>query len=263
MNNSSSNRAFFQRSELLLGHGVMLRLRTARVIVFGVGGVGSWCAEALVRSGIRHLTIVDADVICATNVNRQLQATAKNIGEPKAEELRKRLLEINPAADIAAHKVLYDETTCDQFDLTKYDYVIDAIDTLKNKLLLLKRCTDLGVTVYASMGAALKLDPTQIRTARLSRTRHCPLARMVRKRLNQEGAKVDCLCVYSEELPLENKGKSACGSTECVCPKKNELDLCSLKAQINGALVHVTAPFGFALAGLVIQDIVRRTAAAE
>ena len=256
------NKAFFQRSELLLGHEVMRRVMKARVIVFGVGGVGSWCAEALVRSGIQHLTIVDADVICATNINRQLQATAKNIGEPKADELRKRLVEINPAAEIIAHKLLYDETTCDQYDLAQYDYVIDAIDTLKNKLLLLKRCTELGVTVFASMGAALKLDPTMIRTARLSRTRHCPLARMVRKRLNQPGAVVDCLCVYSEELPTENQGKSACGSSECVCPKKNELDLCSMKAQINGALVHVTAPFGFVLAGLVIQDLAKPPPAA-
>ena len=257
------NKAFFQRSELLLGHETMRRIQAARVIIFGVGGVGSWCAEALVRTGVQQVTLVDADVICATNVNRQLQATAENIGQPKAEELRQRLLEINPAAEITAHKLFYDETTCGQFDFTQYDYVIDAIDTLRNKVLLLTRCVAAGATVYASMGAALKLDPTQVRTARLDRTKHCPLARNVRQRLRHDGVEAKFLCVYSEELPQVNKGKSACGSAECVCPKKHELDLCSLKAQINGALVHVTAVFGFTLAGLVIQDLAQEPAAAE
>ncbi len=246
------------RTELLLGKDVMTRLAEVRVLLFGVGGVGSWSAEALVRSGVGYLTLVDSDVICATNVNRQLQATAANIGMSKVDELRARLLEINPAADIVATKRLYEAATAEEFDLRAYDYVLDAIDTLKNKVLLIRRCLEAGVTVFASMGAGAKLDPTQIRTAPLSRTKHCPLARMVRKRLRQAGVEADCLCVYSEELPRENRGRTFCGSATCACPPSDDANLCLAKARINGTLVHVTAPFGFALAGLVIQDVVGR-----
>jgi len=243
------------RAELLLGQAVMARLQAARVILFGVGGVGSWTAEALVRSGIQQLTVVDSDVVCATNINRQMQATSRTVGQPKVEALRQRLLEIHPAAEIVAVKALYEETTCGQFELGRYDYVLDAIDTLKNKILLLQRALAAGVKVYSCMGAGAKLDPTQIRTAPLGKTRHCPLARMVRKRLRQAGVTGDFPCVYSEELPLENQGRTGCGSAVCACPDKNERNLCLAKARINGTLVHVTAPFGFALAGLVIQDL--------
>lgn len=252
----------FHRTELLLGKPAMARFREAKVILFGVGGVGSWCAEALVRSGIRHLTLVDPDVVCATNVNRQMQATSLNVGQPKAGELRRRLLEIHPGAEITAIKAMYDEKGCDSFALTEYDYVLDAIDTLKNKVLLLRRCLESGTTVFASMGAAAKLDPTQIRTAKISKTKHCPLARLVRKRLRQGGVKGEFLCVYSEELPSENQGRTFCGGAVCACPDKDEANLCRAKARINGSLVQVTAPFGFALAGLVLQDLVRRAAAA-
>ncbi len=237
----------------------MTRIYAARVIIFGVGGVGSWCAEALIRTGISHLTMVDSDVICATNVNRQLQATARNIGRPKVEELRTRLLEINPEAEITAIKAFYDHQSCDQYDLSQYDYVLDAIDTLKNKVLLLRRCLEGGVTVFSSMGAGAKLDPTQIRTATISKTKHCPLARMVRKRLHQNKVQGEFLCVYSEEMPMENQGHTFCGGEVCACPDKDEENLCLGKARINGTLAHLTAPFGFVLAGLVIQDIVART----
>ncbi len=247
----------FHRTELLLGKAVMARIHAAKVLLFGVGGVGSWCAEALIRSGIRHLTFVDPDVICATNVNRQLQATAASVGRPKAEELRRRLLEINPEAEITAIRELYDESTCDHYDLKSFDYVIDAIDTLKNKVLLLRRGLEAGVKLYASMGAGAKLDPTQIRTALIGKTKHCPLARMVRKRLRQAGVTGEFPCVYSEELPAENRGRTFCGSAVCACPDKEEANLCMSKARINGTLVHITAPFGFTLAGLVIQDLAR------
>lgn len=260
--NTPSSHQMFHRTELLLGKPVMARLRDAKVILFGVGGVGSWCAEALVRSGIRHLTLVDPDVVCATNINRQLQATARNVGLPKAEELRRRLLEIHPDAGITVVKAMYDEKSCGDFALADYDYVLDAIDTLKNKVLLLRRSLEAGVTVFSSMGAGAKLDPTQIRTAKLGKTKHCPLARLVRKRLRQGGVKGEFLCVYSEELPVENRGRTFCGGAACACPDKGEENLCAAKARINGTLVHITAPFGFALAGLVIQDVVRRADAA-
>ncbi|HBC86553.1 MAG TPA: tRNA threonylcarbamoyladenosine dehydratase [Lentisphaeria bacterium] len=247
----------FHRTELLLGKDAMQRIRGAKIIIFGVGGVGSWAAEALVRTGFMHLTIVDSDVVCATNVNRQLQATFHNVGKPKVDELKTRLLAINPEADIKAFKEFYDEGTSGEFDVSKYDYVLDAIDSLKSKILLIKKSLEAGVKLYSSMGAGVKLDPTQIRTVPISKTKNCPLARVVRQRLRKENIQGEFMCVYSEELPVENKGRTFCGSKVCACPDKDEENLCMAKAKINGTLVHITAPFGFTLAGLVIQDIAR------
>lgn len=247
----------FHRTELLLGKDAMKRIEAAKVILFGVGGVGSWCAEALIRTGVGHLTIVDSDVVCPTNVNRQLQATFHNIGKPKVEELRERLLTINPEADIKAFKVLYDEDSCGQFNLGEYDYVLDAIDTLRSKILLIRLSLESGANLYSSMGAGSKVDPTHIRTVPIRKTKHCPLARVVRERLRKEKIQGDFLCVYSEELPMESRGKTFCGSAICACPDKEERNLCMSKKKINGSLVHITAPFGFALAGLVIQDLAK------
>jgi len=246
----------FHRTELLLGHELLERLRGAKAILFGVGGVGSWCAEALIRSGMESLTIVDPDVICPTNVNRQLQATSGNIGRPKAEELKKRLLEINPDAKIEAVQVMFNAETCPSFHLESYDYVLDAIDTLSCKIELLRKGLDSGAKVFSSMGAGAKLDVTMIRTALIEDTKHCPLARMVRKRLHQAGETRQFLCVYSEEPPMENRGKTFCGGKVCVCPDNAEKEICMSKSKINGTMVHVTAAFGFALAGLLFQDLV-------
>lgn len=260
----------FHRTGMLVGKAALERLARVRVAVYGTGGVGSWAAEALIRSGVEHLLIVDSDVICATNVNRQLQATARNIGHPKVQALKERLLEINPSADIDARRAVYNERTCTQFDLQAFDYVIDAIDSLCNKVLLIRQSLDAGVTVFSSMGAGAKLDPTQIRVAPLTRTRMCPLARMVRKRLTRHGTPQDLLCVYSEEAPHEPATGTFCGTGKCACSgipdgtaRKDEEapDWCSRKTQINGTVVHVTAVFGFTLAGLVIQDVIRKTAA--
>jgi len=245
----------FHRAELLLGATAMDCIQSASVILFGVGGVGSWTAEALIRTGLGRLTIVDSDVICPTNVNRQAQATARNVGMSKVDELRKRLLEINPDAEVTAVKALFSEETRAQFDLGAYDYVLDAIDSLRHKVLLLRLCFENNHKVFASMGAAAKLDPAQVRCGPLGKTTHCPLARVVRHELRVQGVAGDCLCVYSAEPPAQNKGETFCGSAVCACPDKDELNLCAAKAKINGSLVHVTAPFGFALAGLVIQDL--------
>ena len=253
----------FHRTELLVGKEAFEIIKSVKIILFGAGGVGSWCAEALVRTGFQKLVIVDSDLICPTNINRQLQALADNIGKPKTEELRKRLLLINPEAEIIAEKVFYEEETSGRFDLKEYDYALDAIDTLKNKTLLLKNCAESGVTVFSSMGAGAKIDSAQIRTAPLSKTKQCPLARMVRKRLGQAGIKGKFLCVYSEEPPMENKGATFCGAANCACPDKDERNLCKSKARINGTLAHVTAAFGFALAGLVVQDIMGKIGAAN
>lgn len=238
--------ALFSRTELLLGEDAMGRLAGAIVIVFGVGGVGSWCAEGLVRSGICHLTIVDPDCVGESNVNRQLMATTATIGQPKVEVLKARLQEINPEAEITALQAKFTPETASQFNLGQYDYIIDAIDTLKNKIFLILSATATSATFFSSMGAALKLDPTRVRVTGFWEVRNDPLARMLRKRIRQGKVlpQKDFLCVYSEEL-MENRGENQGPSSE----------IDSQKAQINGAAVPVTATFGFTLASLVIKDL--------
>jgi tRNA threonylcarbamoyladenosine dehydratase len=250
---------------MVLGPEIIKAISRVSVIIFGVGGVGSWCAESLVRTGILNLTIVDSDIICPTNINRQAQATSLNIGKSKVEEMRSRLLSINPDANINAIHAAYDETTCETFDLASYDYVIDAIDSLKNKILLLEKCVESGTTVYSSMGAGARSDPTRIKIDFISKTSGCPLARRVRKLLREKNITADIPCVYSDEQPVSPAVETLCGSGECVCVhdrasfcSENDtesIDWCGMKKQVNGALVHVTGVFGFMLAGMVIQDI--------
>ena len=260
--------AIFRRTELLLGDELMERLSSKSVIIFGVGGVGSWCAESMVRSGIKHLTIVDSDRVCITNINRQLMATTKTVGQVKVDALKERLLTINPSAEITAMQQIFTAETAENFDLDSYDYIIDAIDSLKDKALLILLACQTKAKFFSSMGAALKLDPTRIKTAEFWKVQGDPLARALRKRFKREGQypKRKFQCVYSDEL-LENKGHNAnCGTEQCMCPKaKNgpgdpsllNHEWCSSKAQINGTLAHITAIFGFMLAGLVVQDTVK------
>lgn len=255
-----------KRTRLLLGDDVMERMENVRVIIFGVGGVGSWCAESLVRSGIRHLTIVDSDRICITNINRQLMATVKTVGQVKVEALKERLLLLNPGAEIDARQQIFTAGTADSFRLDEYDYIIDAIDSLKDKLLLIEMACRTRARFFSSMGAALKLDPTRIRVAEFWRVQGCPLARALRQRFKREKRRParKFLCVYSDEL-LVNKGHDAtCGTERCMCPKAKEgpgdaallnHEWCSSKAQINGSMMHITAMFGLTLAGLVLQDV--------
>lgn len=262
-------RGIFNRAQLLLGSDAMERLNSIKVIIFGVGGVGSWCAESLVRSGISHLTVVDSDRVCITNINRQLMATVKTVGQVKVEALKERLLTINPMAEIDARQQIFSEETADSFCLDSYDYIIDAIDSLKDKRLLIEMACNTKAVFFSSMGAALKMDPTRIKVAEFWKVEGCPLARALRqrfKRLKRKPAK-KFLCVYSDEL-LENKGHNAsCGTEKCMCPKaKNgpgdaallNHEWCSSKAQINGSLMHITAIFGMTIAGLVVKDAVGR-----
>ena len=255
----------FRRSELLLGSEVMERIAQKRVILFGVGGVGSWCAESLVRSGIRQLTIVDSDRVCITNINRQLMATSETVGQVKVDALKQRLLSINPSADITALQKIFTEETAEEFDLSSYDYIIDAIDSLKDKALLILMACRTKAKFFSSMGAALKLDPTRIQVTEFWKVQGDPLARALRNRFKRDKQfpKRKFQCVYSDEL-LQNKGHNAtCGTEQCMCPKAKtgpgdssllNHEWCSSKAQINGSLAHITAIFGFTLAGLVVQD---------
>ena len=263
-----NERPFFNRTRLLLGDDKMKTLDKTRVIIFGVGGVGSWCAEGLVRSGIGHLTIVDSDRVCITNVNRQMMATSRTVGMVKVEALKERLLDINPDVDIESVQAIYSAETASRFDLDSYDYVIDSIDSLKDKITLILHATRSRAKLFSSMGAALKVDPTKIEVAEFWKVHGCPLARMVRKRMKsrKEFPAKKFLCVFSPEL-LENKGKaSSCGTDRCVCPKSEKTEgdpslasheWCSSKAQINGTLMHITAMFGLTLAGLVLRDITK------
>ncbi len=262
-------RGIFNRAQLLLGSDAMERLSSIKVIIFGVGGVGSWCAESLVRSGISHMTVVDSDRVCITNINRQLMATVKTVGQVKVEALKDRLLTINPMAEIDARQQIFSEETADSFCLDSYDYIIDAIDSLKDKRLLIEMACNTKAVFFSSMGAALKMDPTRIKVAEFWKVEGCPLARALRqrfKRLKRKPAR-KFLCVYSDEL-LENKGHNAsCGTEKCMCPKaKNgpgdaallNHEWCSSKAQINGSLMHITAIFGMTIAGLVVKDAAGR-----
>jgi len=260
-----SEKGIFQRTELLFGAEKMAEIAQKRVIIFGVGGVGSWCAESLIRTGIRHLTIVDSDRVCVTNINRQLLATTQTVGEVKTEALKKRLLEINPSAEILALQKIYEPANSDSFELDTYDYIIDAIDSLSNKIDLIRKATRTHAVFFSSMGASLKLDPTKIRVAEFWKVQGCRLAALVRKDIRKGDLPAkEFLCIYSEEL-LRNKGAgSSCGTDKCMCPKSINADgdpelanheWCSQKAVINGTVAHITAIYGFTLAGLVIQHI--------
>ena len=232
MNNSPLEHPF-SRLEMLVGSECLKALADVKVILLGVGGVGSWCAEALVRSGVHKLTVVDSDVVSVTNINRQLPATSLSIGNPKVDEIGKRLREINPEAEITAVHRQYHWEIKDEFDLGSYDYVIDAIDGLSSKVELIINACASGATLFSALGAACKVDPTRVRTSSIWKTDRCRLGRFVRKRLRRRGFDGDFQCVWSDEDPYIPTNKS-----------------------VNGSLVHVTGVFGFMLAGLVVQDVI-------
>lgn len=261
-------KAIFNRTRLLVGDETMERYGSLRVIIFGVGGVGSWCAEALVRSGVRRLTIVDSDRVCITNINRQLMATTSTIGMVKVDALKQRLLLINPKAEIEAVQEIFCEETAESFGLEGYDVIVDCIDSLKDKAQLILRATRLPGRFYSSMGAALKMDPTRVEVAEFWKVKGCPLARALRQRFKRrkEYPAKKFPCVFSDEL-LENLGEAtSCGSERCLCPKTAESpgkehlanhEWCSSKAQINGSLMHITAIFGLTLSGLILKDALK------
>ena len=237
----------FSRVRLLVGEEALQAIGSKKVLLFGCGGVGSWCADSLVRSGVRQITLVDGDVVGPTNINRQLMATTLPIGQPKVEALREHLLAINPSATVITRKALFSAETAVEFPLNEFDYVIDCIDSLKDKITLLELASHSGATLFSSMGAALKIDPTRVRVAEFWAVHGDPLARALRKKMRQEGRKTgkQFLCVYSEEL-LENRG-------EAIDPSLDESPI--KKAVVNGTLVPVTATFGHTLASLVLRDI--------
>ncbi|MDR0451711.1 MAG: tRNA threonylcarbamoyladenosine dehydratase [Treponema sp.] len=263
----------FQRLALLTGRETLDALGGTRVVVFGVGGVGSWCAEALVRSGIGRIAIVDSDTVCITNINRQAQATSATVGEFKTEALKKRLLEINPRCEVVPYGRVFCRESAGGFGIERADYVIDAIDSLSNKLDLIEYCDRARVPLFSSMGMAQKLDPTRLKTAGIWETKGCPLARLVRAGLRKRDFTGSFTVVYSDEkLPLDTGAEAACGTARCLCPSRSRdslapcgagedgraVEWCSSKKVINGSAVTVTAAAGMILASLVLRDIYGR-----
>lgn len=243
----------FSRTELLIGKEGMERLKGSKVAVFGIGGVGSYAIEALARSGVGHLVLVDYDDICLTNINRQLHATIKTVGQPKVDIMKERVLEINPKAEVENRRLLFNKDTADQVLRNDLDYVIDAIDMVSSKLELIVRCKELGIRIISSMGAGNKLDPTKFRVGDIYETSICPLAKVMRRELRRRG--IDNLrVVYSSEKPIEpiQEGVPGC-KEDCICPNKEIT--CASRRQIPGSIAFVPSVAGLILAGEVIKDI--------
>lgn len=250
---SYTRTALFDRTARLTGPETLARMERARVILFGCGGVGSWAAETLVRTGFADITLVDADCVAVSNINRQLPALTSTVGRVKTEVLRERLLDINPSARITAIHALYTAETADSFRLEEYDYIIDAIDSLSDKALLILRATaacDARRTTrfYSSMGAALKLDPSRIAVAEFWKVKGCPLAAALRRKFKKSGhfPARKFKCVYSDELISAHPVYTA--------PSHTDTALSYGKAVTNGSLMHITSIFGITLASLIIRD---------
>ncbi len=257
----------FDRTGRLIGDVGMQHLAKARVIVFGLGGVGSYAVEGLVRSGVGHLTLVDFDDVCVTNSNRQLHATVSNVGKSKAELMAQRCKQINPDVDVVAVKEFYREDLAETLLPPGYDYVVDAIDNVKAKLHLLHRCVTLGVPVVSSMGAAGRLDPTRIRAEDLCETHMDPFAKDIRKLLKRKygidtNAPTGITAIYSIEPsrdPVPLNYDAAHEGFLCVCPsRENDFHTCDHRTQINGSVAFVTSVFGMQAAGVVVRRIAGR-----
>lgn len=249
----------FQRLALLAGEAVLDALTRSRAGVFGLGGVGGWCAEALVRSGIGELTVVDSDTVCVTNINRQVQASQSTIGEFKTEILARRLRDINPHCVIREYNAVFNEENADNFGIENIDYVIDAIDGISCKIALIEKSAAAKKKLFSCMGMAQKFDPTRIKTADIWDTHGCPLARLVRSGLRKRGFSGHFTAVFSpENNPVHKEIAAACGGVLCLCPpvkNKNAHEWCSSKKIINGSAMPVTAAAGMVLASLVINDV--------
>jgi tRNA A37 threonylcarbamoyladenosine dehydratase len=245
----------FSRTELLLGAEGVDKLRNSFVAVFGVGGVGSFTVEALVRSGVGNIAIIDDDKVCLTNINRQLIATRKTVGKNKVEVMRDRILEINPKVNVEIHQTFYGKDNADEFDLSKYDYIVDAIDTVSSKLTLIERAKSCNTPIISSMGAGNKLDPTKFQVTDIYKTSICPLARAMRSELRKRGIE-SLKVVYSQEpalKPIENQEDNC--SNKCICPSGTQRK-CTVRRQIPGSVAFVPSVAGLIIAGEVIKDII-------
>lgn len=249
----------FSRTQLVFGKEAMDRLEGSRVAVFGVGGVGGYTVEALARSGVGAIDIIDDDKVCLTNINRQIIATTKTVGKYKVDVAKERIEEINPDCKVTAFRTFYMPETADQFDFTQYDYVVDAIDTVTGKIALIENAKKAGTPIISSMGAGNKVDPTTFEVADIYKTSVCPLARVMRYELKRRGIK-KLKVVYSKEKPIppianeDPNGENGCLSKADKVPGKR---------QVPGSTAFVPSVAGLIIAGEVIKDIIGYKAADE
>ena len=247
----------FSRIELLLGHDNMEKLKNARVAVFGIGGVGGFTVEALARSGVGTLDLIDDDKVCLTNINRQIIATRKTIGQYKVDAAKERVLDINPDAVVNTYKTFFVPDTADEFDFASYDYVVDAIDTVTGKIMLVEAAQKAGTPIISSMGAGNKLDPTAFEVADIYKTSVCPLAKVMRRELKKRGIK-KLKVVYSKEKALTpiDETENSCRSHR-ICPP-GSARTCTQRRQIPGSTAFVPSVVGLIIAGEVIKDLTVR-----
>lgn len=244
----------FSRSELLIGTEGLDKLKNSKVAIFGIGGVGTFAAEALARSGVGHFVLVDDDDICLTNINRQIHATRSTIGKAKVEMMKNRILDINPKAEVVVHKELYNSESAERLLMPDYDYVIDAIDMVTAKLDLIERCKEKGLRIICSMGAGNKLDPTKFEVTDIHKTSICPLAKVIRKELRKKGIK-DVKVVYSKEEPMTPLVIDSDCKTDCICPNKDRT--CTVRHQIPGSIAFVPSVVGLIMAAEVVKDLIK------
>ncbi|HMM22905.1 MAG TPA: tRNA threonylcarbamoyladenosine dehydratase [Selenomonadales bacterium] len=245
----------FSRTEMLIGAEALQKLARKKVAVFGVGGVGSFAAEGLARSGVGRLVLVDDDAICLTNLNRQLHATTRTIGRPKVEVMRERILDINPQAEVTTFQTFYLPENADELIADDYDYIIDAVDTVTAKIDLVVRAHERGIPIVSSMGAGNKLDPAKFEVADIFSTSVCPLAKVMRYELRRRGIP-GLKVVYSREAPIPPPpvAESGC-ATGCVCPAGTTRK-CTTRRQIPGSIAFVPSVAGLIMAGEVVKDLI-------
>ena len=244
----------FSRTELLLGKEAMNKLEDARVAVFGIGGVGGYVCEALARSGVGKLDLIDNDKVCMSNLNRQIIATRKTVGQYKTEVMKDRILDINPEAEVNIHNCFFLPDNADEFPFEEYDYVVDAVDTVTAKIALVMKCKELDIPIISSMGAGNKLDPTAFQVADIYKTSVCPLAKVMRRELKKRGIK-KLKVVYSQETPtrpIEDMAISC--RTNCICPP-GAAHKCTERRDIPGSTAFVPSVVGLIIAGEVIKDL--------
>ena len=245
----------FSRTQLLLGKEAMNKLSSSRVAVFGIGGVGGYTVEALVRSGIGTIDLIDDDKVCLTNINRQIYATRKTVGSYKVDIAKERILEINPNTVVNTYKTFYMPETAEQFDFSSYDYIVDAIDTVTGKIELAVNASAIGTPVISSMGAGNKMDPTAFEVADIYKTSVCPLAKVMRRELKKRGIQ-GLKVVYSKEIPLSPiDDMSISCKKNCICPPGTKRK-CTQRRQVPGSNSFVPSVVGLIIAGEVIKDLI-------
>ena len=244
----------FSRTELLLGKEGMERLANARVAVFGIGGVGGYVCEALVRSGVGAFDLIDDDKVCLTNLNRQIIATRKTVGRYKTEVMKEHMFEINPNVKVTMHNCFFLPENADEFPFEEYDYVVDAVDTVTAKISLVMKAQEAGVPIISSMGAGNKLDASKFQVADIYKTKVCPLAKVMRRELKKRGVK-KLKVVYSEEMPIQPVDDMAISCrTNCICPPGAK-HKCTDRRAIPGSVAFVPSVVGLIIAGEVVKDL--------